>query len=77
MDMRITALSLLAVAFSLAACSSVATGTFEPVTDFNPVKDPYWKDPKWEKTMVIAVQSVVHDPVDAADTSTPGLHGTV
>jgi hypothetical protein len=77
--MRIVKLGLLVAAVGLAACNSarVVTGTFEPVTDFNPTKDPYWKDPKWEKTMVIAAQSVVHDPVDAADTSTPGLHGTV
>jgi len=79
MIVRIATLTFLAAAFSLAACSStpVETDSAEPVTHFDPAKDPYWQDPRWDKALLDAIQSVVHDPVDAADTSAPGLHATV
>jgi hypothetical protein len=44
---------------------------------FDPTKDPYWEDPRWEKTLLDTLQQAVHDPADTNDVSTPGLHATV
>jgi hypothetical protein len=73
-------LILLAVVAGLAACGSTPASVDpgEPVAHFDPSKDPYWQDPKWDKTLLDAAQSVVHyPPDDPNDTSTPGLHATV
>lgn len=77
--MRIARLALLVAMTSLAACSSTpaATDSTEPVAHFDPAKDAYWQDPKWDKALGVAVQSVMHDPVDPAGTATPGIHATV
>lgn len=50
--------------------------TYYP-SGFDPAKDPYWEDPRWDKTLLDAVQSAVYNPADPADTSTPGLHMVV
>ena len=50
--------------------------TYYP-SGFDPVKDPYWEDPRWDKTLLDTVQAVVHNPADPADTSTPNLHAVV
>jgi hypothetical protein len=34
-------------------------------------------NPKWDKTLIDAIQSVVRDPVDPTDLSAPTLHATV
>jgi outer membrane biosynthesis protein TonB len=34
-------------------------------------------DPRWDKSLLDAVQAAVHDPVDGTDMSTPGIHATV
>lgn len=47
------------------------------IVHFDAAKDPYWQDPRWAKNLFDAVQSVVHDPVDASDTSTPNLNAVV
>lgn len=63
----------------LTACSSapVMRDSGESVANFNPSKDPYWQNPRWDNSLIDAIQSVVHDPVDTADTSAHGIHGTV
>jgi TonB family protein len=79
MSMRIAPLALLVVVMGLVACGSGPSShdSGEPVAHFNPAKDPYWLDPRWDKALVDAIQSVVHDPVDPTGTATPGLHATV
>jgi hypothetical protein len=79
MSGRISRLALLALLGGLAACGSAPASVDggEPIAHFNPSKDPYWQDPKWDKTLVDAVQSAVRDPVEPSDTSAPGLHATV
>jgi len=71
-------IALLALLTGLAACSS-AFGPYgnDVSTGFDSSKDPYWKDPRWDKTLLDAAQSAVNDPADPADTSTPGLHAVV
>ncbi len=77
MSTRVSRLALLALLGGLAACSSAPVDQGEPIAYFNPTKDPYWQDPRWDKTLVDAVQSAVRDPVDPSDTSAPGLRATV
>jgi hypothetical protein len=79
MSTRLAGLALLALTGGIAACSSTPAprDPGEPVARFDPSADPYWQDPRWDKTFLDAVQAVVHDPVAATDTSTPGLHATV
>lgn len=79
MNQRFARLGLLVLLGGLAACGSTPTprDSGEPVTHFNPSQDPYWEDAKWDNALLDAVQSAVHDPADAADTSTPGFHATV
>src|SRR5277367_4834334 len=64
---------------SIAACGSVAHdgSTVIQRVPFDPATDPYWANPVWDKSLLDAVQSVVHDPVDPGDISTPGLHAVV
>jgi hypothetical protein len=50
--------------------------TYYP-SGFDPAKDPYWEDPRWDKTLLDTLQQAVHDPVDTNPISTPGLHATV
>ncbi len=56
----------------LSACSSAPTAH-----GYNPDKDPYWEDPKWQAALLNTVQSVVHAPADTPDLSAPGYHVTV
>ena len=78
MNMRIVLLALLVLG-GITACGSVPAthGADEPTGRFDPGKDPYWEDPKWDNTLLTAVQSVAHDPADPAAMATPGLHATV
>jgi hypothetical protein len=79
-------LVLLALAAGLAACEpqaelvppegSPGTTTYYP-TGFDPMKDPYWEDPRWEKTLLDTLQAAVHDPEDRGDLSAPGFHATL
>lgn len=50
--------------------------TYYP-TGFNPAKDPYWEDPRWEMILLDTLQNAVHDPADTSDLSAPGLHATI
>jgi hypothetical protein len=76
---NIPRLLLLALVGSLAACGSTPTkqDSGMPTAHFDPGKDPYWEDPRWDKNLLDAVQAAVHDPVDPSDMSTPDLHATV
>jgi hypothetical protein len=67
------------VALSLTACGSapVTQDSTEPKAHFDPAKDSYWQNPRWDMSLIVAVQAAIHNPVDPADTSTPDLHGTV
>lgn len=71
---RFTCGLLFAAACALGACASAPATT---QAAFDPDKDPYWEDPKWQAALLDAVQSVVHAPADTADLSAPGYHGTV
>lgn len=82
MTTRILGFAALVLMGGLVACASTRQGQTYMEADgsivhFNPAKDPYWQDPRWAQGLLLAVQSVVKDPVDPSDTSTPGLHGTV
>jgi TonB family protein len=70
---------LLILVVALAACAGPRPASHYQMTyyGFDPAKDPYWQDPSFAKSLLAAVQSAVHDPVDPADLSTPGLRGTV
>lgn len=37
----------------------------------------YWNDPRWQASLLKAVQSAVHAPATVPSASTPGIHGTV
>lgn len=76
---KIPQLVLLALMGGLAACTSTSAtrDSGEPVAHFDPGKDPYWEDPRWDQKLLDTVQAVVHDPADPSDTSAPGLHATV
>lgn len=66
------------LACALSACASSPDSVQSPAPQrFNPATDPYWADPRWQAALLQSVQAVVHNPVDAADMSTPGLHGEV
>ena len=76
-------LAVITLAFALSACAG-APGPKPQVyvegktlVRFDPTQDPYWMDPPWTASLFKAVQSAVHDPVDAADTTTHGLHAVV
>ena len=80
---RLIRLMCLALLGGMEACAGpgvhkvqVRQITYYP-SGFDPAKDPYWEDPRWDKTLLDAAQSAVHNPVDPADTSTPGLHAVV
>lgn len=82
MRARVSGPVLLALLACLAGCKgSVPPRTYTVCMSarpcYDPGKDPYWENPKFETSLLDAVQSVVHDPVDAADMSTRGLHATV
>lgn len=82
MNTRIFELALVAVLGGITGClGSVPPRTYAVCMSakpcFDPGKDPYWENPAFERSLLDAVQSAVHDPVDAADMSTPGLHATV
>ncbi|HEY3859053.1 MAG TPA: hypothetical protein VGM47_05510, partial [Gammaproteobacteria bacterium] len=79
MNTHLTGLVLCVLIGGLAACSSALApqDPGEPVARFHPGTDPYWQDPRWDKTFLDAVQAAMHDPVSDSDTSTPGLHATV
>ncbi len=80
-------LAVFALACALSSCATVPKSTPTPKTEvfvedgkfvrFDPEKDPYWMYPPWTASLFKAVQSVVHDPVDATDMSSPGLHATI
>lgn len=71
-------IALMALMGCLVGCSSVSNRDDAAAPHrFDPAADPYWLDPRWDKTLLDAVQSVVHDPVDAADISARGLRATV
>lgn len=76
---RLARLVLLALMVGLAGCAStpVTQDAGAPTANFNPSKDPYWEDPRWDKTLLDAVQAAVRAPADPADMSTPDLHATV
>jgi hypothetical protein len=79
---RILGLAFLVLLGCLSACrGSVPPRTYtvcmSPRPCFDQSKDPYWEDPVWQKSLLDAIQSAVHDPVDPADMSTYGLHATV
>jgi outer membrane biosynthesis protein TonB len=42
-----------------------------------PDQHAYWNDPKWQASLLNAVQSAVHAPASVPSASTPGIHGTV
>jgi len=78
----------LALLCGVTACSSApnrdragfTSQQFEPAIEshqFDPASDPYWLDPQWDKTMLDAIQSVVHDPVAETDMTTTGPHVTI
>jgi hypothetical protein len=77
MNRPVAGLVLLGLLGGLAACSSAPADPSAPSANFDPAKDPYWQDARWEKTLADALQAAVHDPVASTDTSTPGLHTTV
>jgi len=82
MNVRIAGLAVVAILDCLAGCKgSVPPRTYAVCMSsrpcFDPSKDPYWEDPRWDKNLLDAVQSAVHDPVDVTDMSAPGLHATV
>lgn len=75
---RISYQAVFVLACALSACSSAPKPLFDPAQQlFNPDTDPYWSDPKWDAALLDAVQSVVLNPVDPTDRSTPSLHGEV
>lgn len=76
---KTSVIALLALMGCIAACSSVPNHDDAAATPhrFDPVTDPYWLDPQWDKALLDAVQSVVHDPVGAADMTVRGLRATV
>jgi hypothetical protein len=78
---RTASFTLLATVLGLSACASAPAparqDSGEPVAHFDPSKDPYWQDPRWDKALLDVIQSVVHDPVDATGIASPGLHATV
>jgi hypothetical protein len=81
MTARVLGLALLALLGCLAGCKGSVTPRTYAVCMyshcFDPDKDPYWENPVFEKSLLAAVQSTVHNPVDAADTTSHGLHATV
>lgn len=42
-----------------------------------PDERAYWNDPRWQASLLKAVQSAVHAPASVPNASTPGIHGTV
>ena len=68
---------LLPPALLVSACLLAACGSAPTTAAYNPDKDPYWEDPKWQAALLAAVQSVVHTDSDTADLSAPGYHVTV
>lgn len=89
MSVRVSAtrFALAAVMIGLVACAPEArevpsqeaqsnAATYYP-SGFDPAKDPYWEDPRWQKTLLDTLQQAVHDPADTNPISTPGLHATI
>jgi hypothetical protein len=76
---QISRLALLVLLGGLAACAATqpTPDSGAPSANFNPSKDPYWEDPRWDKTLLDIVQTAVHDPADPTDMSAPGLHAMV
>lgn len=74
---RIRDLVLLASFSCLVACASAPKDTSEPIANFDSSKDPYWQNPRWDLTLMNAVQAGIRNPADPADTSTPDYQATV
>lgn len=72
--MRIAALTLLAAALGLVACSSAPVS---PTRGDPFAQIPYWQNPWWQKNLSDAIQSVVHRPDDTGDGSAPDTSVTV
>lgn len=69
---------VIAAASVLSACGSApASSTAGAGPGYDPDRDPYWIDLKWQAALLNAVQSVVHAPKDMDDLSAPDLHVTV
>ena len=82
MNSRLWGIVFVAILGALSACrGSVPPRTYavcmSAMPCFDPSRDPYWENPIFQKSLLNTVQSAVHDPVDAADMSTPGMHATV
>jgi len=77
MSSRVLRLALLASLSCLAACASAPKDINEPIANFDSSKDPYWQNPRWDLSLLNAVQAAVHNPAGPADTSTPIYHATV
>ena len=76
MNIRV-ALMLMVLTAGVAACDSAPSRYSEMPTRFDAATDPYWENPKWDKTLLDTVQASVHNPADPADMSTPVLHAVV
>lgn len=63
-------LAIIIVTSVLSGCSSMPHHA-------KPDMQPYWNDPKWQSSLLKAVQSAVHAPAGVPPASTPGIHGTV
>src|ERR1041384_2384529 len=80
--MRRSLYPALLLACALAACATGGPNAktyFENgrFVRFDPDKDPYWENPPWIASLLVAVQSAVQDPVDPADTTTHGPHAQI
>lgn len=79
MRSKISQFLLLTLVGGLAACGAAPSkqDSSIPTAHFDPGKDPYWEDARWDKVLLDTVQAAVRDPVDPSDMSAPGLHATV
>lgn len=57
--------------------TSVLSGCSSMPHHAKPDMQSYWNDPKWQSSLLKAVQSAVHAPAGVPPASTPGIHGTV
>jgi hypothetical protein len=74
---RLILAAFLFASFTACASTSGLSEAGAPKADFDSLKDPYWQNPRWDLSLIDAVQAAIHNPVDAADTSTPDYNATV
>lgn len=69
---------LLACVLTACATGSAFTSKFRPgVVIFNPDKDPYWDDPRWQFRLMDTIEAVLVVPADPSDTSPLVYQATV